>query len=276
MFNKLFSIIIIFTVIWIWYYILSSNDIKQEDKQNNNENNQIELNNISKEEEIYLEKQEPELKKELTNKEKIEELKKNKVNYITFSLKNNNKAYFKDLSNSLDLYLNDKKISTFHNKFDKEELNVKLIEWSISDLYIEAWDKKYYYNSILWKTISINLNINILYAKKTNENTIIYVTDKGSFYYSLSNNKLEYFYYFYDYIIYKDWYIWLVKKEEERILKNLWIETDKNIILYYNPNSKEKSIFLETDLDIKKLYNYWNNVFLETIKWETFKIENIN
>jgi len=85
------------------------------------------MENISKEEakriqEINLQKQiaekkkDPELVKqnvdkiEITNEQRIEEIKKNKKNYKTIKLENSSEAYFIENNNKLDLFLDEKKI----------------------------------------------------------------------------------------------------------------------------------------------------------------------
>jgi len=46
------------------------------------------------------------------------------------------------------------------------------------------------------------------------------------------------------------------------------------LVVYYNPNTKEKKIIYETTLDIKKIYIDNNKVFLMTDE-ELFELENI-
>ncbi|MDP3381660.1 MAG: hypothetical protein Q8S84_09550 [bacterium] len=47
---------------------------------------------------------------ELTNEQKIQQIKDDKSNYKTFNLKNASKVYFREMDNKLDLYVDNVKI----------------------------------------------------------------------------------------------------------------------------------------------------------------------
>lgn len=211
----------------------------------------------------------------ITNAEKIEELKESNNNYRTFKLDNTSTAYFLQNENTLDLFYNKKLIGNFNFVYP-QYLRVEKISWSVNDLFIEVWTEKFYYNNKANLTQKIELNIDVNYVKAWPENKLIFVTNKWSFVYSIFNKTLDYFSYFNDFIYFNDWYIWLVSKDDKRILNNLWFTTkNENLIVYYNPNTKEKKIVLKTELDIKKIYLYNNKVYLVTDDWELFELENL-
>jgi hypothetical protein len=174
----------------------------------------------------------------------------------------------------LDLYFNGSQIWKF-DFVTPDLLRVDIIYWTINDLYIEVWDDKFYYNSVVNNIVKIDLNINILYVKKANNRTLIFVTDKWSFNYSIFDKYVEYFSYFNDYVIFNEWYIWIVKKDQKRILTNLWYETDNDLIVYYNPNTKEKNIINNTKLDIIKIYMVGDKLFVETSDLVTYELQNL-
>jgi hypothetical protein len=227
---------------------------------------------------LVIEQKEPELIKqeidiiELTNAQKIEEIKENNNNYRTFKF-NNNKAYFIENGNKLDLYLDSNKIWSFTLVY-KQYLRVDLVAGTTKDLYIEVWADKFYYSNKTKAISKIDLNIDVEYVKVWTENRLILVTDKWSFIYSIYDNSLEYFSYFSDFIFHNNGYVWLVKKEDKRILNNLWFETNNNLIVYYNPSTKEKKIVYETDLEINKIYKLGEDIIFSLNNNTEYKLEN--
>lgn len=277
--NRLLWILIILWFIWAGYlyYNLKYLPNKQlEIKAQIVEQEKIKVKQAEVKKEVKLTKQVID-KVELTSEQKIQELKWEKQNYKTFNLKNGSKVYFKEVNNKLDLYADDVKIWNFDLVYPNF-LKVREIEWSLNDLYIEIGNNKFYYNSNSWIIAEIDLKIDVIYVKKATADNLIFVTTKGSFNYYISNKTLEYFSYFNDYVILKDWYIWLVKKDEKRILNNLWFETenDSDLIVYYNPNTKEKRIINRPKLDVQKIYMINDKLFISDIDWNIYELENIN
>ena len=235
------------------------------------------------EEQILLEqkKQAPVLVKqeivdvELTKAEKIQFIKDKKSSYKTFKFSNTLKAFFLENNNRLELYLNDDKIWNFDLVYT-QYLNVELILWTSRDLYIEVWKYKFYYNDKTKLISEIELNIDVNYVKIWTNNRLIFVTDKGSFVYSIFDKKLEYFNYFNDFVYINDWYVWLVRKDEKRILNNLWFDIeDFNLIVYYNSSTKEKKIIYETRLDIIQIYTKNDKLYLITEDNKIHELENV-
>lgn len=272
--NRLLWILIILWFIWAWYIYYQSIYLpnKQLEIQEQLVQQQLEQEQSQKKE-IVLTKQEID-KIELTPEQKIQEIKTNKENYKTFGLENWSKAYFRESGNKLDLYYDDAIIWNFDLVYP-EYLRVETVFWTINDLYIEVGPDKFYYNSEIKSNTKIDLNIDVMYVKKTNTSNLILLTTKWSFYYNISDKTLNYFSFFNDYVIFRDLYIWMVKTDEKRILTNLWFETDKNLIVYYNPDSKEKKILFETNLDISNMYLLNDKLFLKTIDGELYELENI-
>ncbi|MDD2870959.1 MAG: hypothetical protein PHS49_03115 [Candidatus Gracilibacteria bacterium] len=272
--NRLLGILIILGFIGAGYIYYQSIYLpnKQLEIQEQLVQQQLEQEQSQKKE-IVLTKQEID-KIELTPEQKIQEIKTNKENYKTFGLENGSKAYFRESGNKLDLYYDDAIIGNFDLVYP-EYLRVETVFGTINDLYIEVGPDKFYYNSEIKSNTKIDLNIDVMYVKKTNTSNLILLTTKGSFYYNISDKTLNYFSFFNDYVIFRDLYIGLVKTDEKRILTNLGFETDKNLIVYYNPDTKEKKILFETNLDISNMYLLNDQLFLKTIDGELYELENI-
>ena len=270
--NRLLWILIIIWFIWagyLYYHLIYTPEQKNQIKQ------ELELKN-----KIIEEKKEPELiiqdKKEikLTNLEKIEEIKEKNKSYETFKLFNGLNTYFIEDLNKIELHIEGKKIWTFDLVY-KQYLRVDLVLWSERDLYIEVWTDKFYYNDKTKIISRIELNIPVVYTKLWINSKLIFVTKKGSFIYSIYNKTLEYFSYFNDFVYFNGWYIWLVREEDKRILKNLWFKSDNNIIVFYNSDTKEKKIIYKTDINIENIYIYNNKLYFVTVDWKMFELENI-
>lgn len=271
--NRLLSILVLIWIIWAGYLYYNLKYIP-------NKQAKIQQELKKQEEEIQVQK-ETKLTKQtvdevkLTNAQKIDELKESNKNYKTFKLDNLSTAYFAKNENSLDLFYWDVKIGNF-SLVDSSNLRVESISWVWEDLYIEVWAEKFYYNKAINTTQKIDLNINVNYVKEWSFNSIIFVTTKWSFVYSIFDKTFEYFSYFNDFVYFKDWYVWLVKKDEKTLLNNLWFENiDNNIIVYYNPNTKEKKIVYKTDLNVSKIFIYNNSIFIKTQDWEVYELENM-
>ena len=216
------------------------------------------------------------IKKELTSEQKIQEIKANKQNYKTFTFDDWLKSYFLLNDNNLYLYFSGSQIWKF-DLVTPDLLRVEKVYWKGDDLYIEVWNDKFYYNSITKNIVKIDLNIAVLYVKKADDKSLIIVTEKWSFNYSIFDKSLVYFSYFNDYVVFGDWYIWYVKTNQKRILTNLWYdnETGSDLIVYYNPSTKEKNIINRTKLNIIKMYMIADKLFVKTSDLSIYELQNL-
>lgn len=277
MLNKIFSFLLIifvfvagyfyYKLVYIPYTIQKQNEVIIQ-KQNELENKEIEKKEI-KLIKLNVEKQ------ELTNNQKIEELKLKKNNYKSFSLKNAANVYFIESDDKLDLFLDDIKVWTFSLVYP-EFLRVELVESTLNDLYIEVWNEKFYYNSLTKLITKIDLNIDIFYVKKSLNNNLILVTKQWSFVFNLSNKKLEYFSFFNDFLFFWEWYIWLVTKDDEIVINNLWLSHDKTQIVYYNPITKDKQIIYSVNSVYYKIYLQDWKLVLEDNDNQNYELENFS
>lgn len=269
--NRLIWILIILSfIIWwffYWSFVYIPNKAEKEKQM------QITLENERKE--IKLTKLDDEIieAKTLTPEEKIEELKLTKSYYKIINLSNDN-FYFSKKDNTLDLKINNKLVWNF-DLVPENKLDIQKIYSSENDFYLVVWNKKYIYNSLTDIIFELDLNIDVDYIKRSDDIFIIN-TDKWSFTYNKTNNKLEYFTFFEDFVYYNYSYIWVVKKDDEVRIKNLSLwNIDWNSIYFYNPKTKEKKSLYVSDLDLEKIYMEGSEVyFMDSSKW-VYKLENL-
>jgi len=273
--NRILWILIILWFIWSGYLYYNFSYIPTKKA----EEIRIELEKQKKEEAKVIKKIELVKQKKVTivktKQEKIKELREDIKHYKTFKLHNNKKAYFTENNWKLDLYYDNKKIWVFDLVYSKYLL-VELILGDNNNLFIEIWNKKYYYNNKLNQISKIDLNIDVLYVKEWNTNDIIFVTKKWSFIYNIYNNTLNYFSFFNDFVYFKEWYIWIIKPNDSVRIKNLWLwNINKTLIYYYNPDLKEKKVLYSSELNIDKIYIKNNKLYIETINNDLYILENI-
>lgn len=264
--NRLLWLLIlsVFVIIGLFYIVSLDKKTEKntENQTQNKEKNKVILKKIKAEKEIELKKVEE------TTKEKITRLKEENKYYKIITLWEN-KFYFQVSWKRLELFLNKKSI-WFFDVFFKNMINIKQIYSNENKFLIEIWNKKYIYNKINWSLENFILKIPILYAKETDINYIIKTT---KWIFLFSKGKIEYSQIFSDFIYYNNWYLWILNLDDKNRRKNLGFEKNtKNLIIYYNPLSKEKKKIFEADFQISKIYKNWNKIFVENKKWDKYKV----
>lgn len=263
----LFLFIVFSFVYWTFFYLPAKTEEKQKQEQLLQEQRKEILLVEVKQEQVE------ENKVELSSQEKIEELKKLKSFYKIIELENN-KFYFSKKDNFLELKINEKIIWNF-DLVPETELWVLNIYSSGDDFYILNWNKKYIYNQNTGLVSELDLAIDINYIKRS-EDLYIIKTEKGSFVYDKTNKNLEYFNFFEDFVYYKDFYIWIINKDDDRRLKNLNLDSISwNSIFKYNPRTKEKVSLYETNLSLEKIYNLGSEIYFIDSNNKTYKLENL-
>lgn len=277
--NRLLSILIL---IWIFsfsylYYIFEykpksiqkQQELQKQIEQKNVEKKQASLKQIIKDDILLANKE--------NISEKIEQLKKKNNSYTTFVLNENKDAYFIETQNDkLELFISWKKIWDF-NKTSKKELDVKWIIWNNNYIFIKIWENKYLYDLFLNNLIKIDLKIDVEYIKSgLNNLDLLFKTKVWIFKYSIINNKFEYFNFFDDFVYYKEWYLWIIKKDDKTRFNNLSLNNDgNNLIIYYNPNTKEKNIIYKTKLDLLKIYKNNEKIYFLDSQNKEYELENL-
>ncbi|NVP18055.1 hypothetical protein HUU51_05040 [Candidatus Gracilibacteria bacterium] len=272
--NRLIGILIIFAfcifgfIYWTYFYIPSKIEEKQRQEQIELEQKKeitlVEVENLKNDNKI----------KELTPQEKIEELKKINSFYKIIEIESDI-FYFSKKDNVLDLKLGEKIVGNF-DLVPVDKLSISRVYSSGDDYYILNGNKKYIYNSSSDLLLELDLTIDIDYIKRS-ENLYIIKTEKGSFIFDRSTKNLEYFTFFDDFVYYKDFYIGIIKKDDERRLKNLSISSiNGNSIFKYNPKTKEKKSLYETSLDLEKIYFEGDFIYFVDSNDEVYKLENLD
>jgi hypothetical protein len=161
---------------------------------------------------------------------------------------------------------------------EASKLWIKEVLWNSSYITILIWEEKYLYNLNTKFMKKLDLALEIEYVKSwINNLEFLFKTTVWIFIYSIQNNSMEYFVFFEDFIYYKNGYLWIVRKDEDIKLKNLGFEEEKeNLIIYYNPGTKEKRIIYKTDIALKKLFYKWKKVYFEDNEWGEYELKNID
>lgn len=280
--NRILWILILILVFWAWYlyYVFQYKPKK-------------ELENLQKQQEIQLQ----EIKKEITldkvniNEEKIEntwsinneEITKINENqnkevqkYSTFNLPNLWEFYFTEENNKLNLFLEEENLWSF-DLVKKEDLQIQEIIWNNNYIFIKTGESKYLYNLLSKEIKKLDIKLEIEYIKIwQNDLEFLLKTSVWIFIYSSQNDEINYFTFFEDFIYFKTWYIWIINSTEETKLKNLDLQNENdNLIIFYDPDTKEKNILFRTNLKLNKVYLEQNNVFFETDSQEKYELNNI-
>lgn len=184
------------------------------------------------------------------------------------------KFYFSQEDNKIIGKINWKIISIFDYVLENE-IDVKNVYSSNNDFLFNIWNDIYLYNKNTDIIDKIDLFVDINYVKKS-DNIFIFVTNLWSYLYDIRTKKLEYFTFFEDFVFYNDSYIWIIKKDDDIRINNLWLwNLTKNSIYFYNPNTKEKNSLYETDLILEKIYYQNWEIFFKDSKKDIYKLENL-
>lgn len=226
------------------------------------------------EKEIYLNEVEIN-KSDFTKDEKISYLREKTKSYASFVLDNLWTFHFKEENSVLGFYKWESKLWNFEVA-KKEDIKIREILWNNNYIYIELWENNYLYSLFLNKKFKVELNMKVDYIKAwLNRWEFLFITPKATFIYDSYENYLEYFSYFKDFVYLEDSYIWIIYGDDKRRLTNLWLKSNnKNLIIYYNPNTKEKKVLYITDLEIIKIYKIWEDVMFTTSDNREYKLEN--
>lgn len=276
--NRFLSVLLLLWIIWSWYlyYELKykPEQIQKQQEEKLRQEKQIEL---EEKKEVSLKKIDTKIEINSQDiKEKIELLKQKNDYYFSRTLKDLWIFYFEELEWWLWLFNSSRKLWEFR-KVNLVDLDIKEVISNSDYFYFRIWDNKYLYNLMTNKTRKLDFKLDIEYIKMwKNSKEFLFVTSLWTFVYSIVDNSFEYFNYFLDFVYYNDWYLWIVNLDDETRLKNLSLKPDSNnLIVYYNPNSKEKKIIYKTKLDLTKIYFKNSKIYFENINLEEFELENL-
>lgn len=215
-----------------------------------------------------------------TTEEKIANIKLKKETDYTVDLWILWFFYFKTNWNNLELFKKweskDTKLWTFP-KVDKKDIQIFEINGNTDKILISLKDRKYIYNLKLLKIDEFKLAPKIKYIKVGNlETNYLIVTDVWTYTYDELSKELIYFYLFKDFVYLKDAYIWVIYKDEKNKFTNFSLkDNNKNLIIKYNPSTKNREIILESDMEITKIIQEWENkIYFYDNTWKKYELEN--
>lgn len=269
--NRLIWVLIIFGFMlfgfFYWTFVYVPNKIEEEKQV------QIALEEWKKEISLVEIKTENNEKEELTPEQKIEEIKTNNSFYRIIELWNS-KFYFSKNDNSLELKKDEKVVGNF-DLVPEDKLEIQKIYSSRDDFYLVVWNKKYIYNQNTDLIFELDLSVDVKYIKRS-EDLFVIVTWKWSYVFDKTDKSLEYFTFFEDFVYYKDSYVWIIRDNDKRRLKNLWLESlNDNSIYFYNPKTKEKKSLYETSLILEKIYFEDEFIYFIDSNDKIYKLENL-
>lgn len=199
----------------------------------------------------------------ITDKNKILNLKNSKLHYASFYLEWIWEFYF-NKANNLELFFENKKIWSF-DIVEKDLIKLENIynnssKYDKNYFYLEIGNKKFIYSIKNLDYKEINLNVKINYIKSNNDILSI-VTGKWTFIYNYLNWKQEYFSLFNDFVFYKNWYIAIFIKDDKIRINNFWLEdNNKDKIIFFNTETKEKKLLYEAELDLNKIMSIGDKI----------------
>ena len=228
-------------------------------------NKVIELNFVK---EVFLKELE-ESKQKLTRKQAIEKIKNKKENYFYKEIWKNN-LKIKKFDNKLKIFLDDEEIGVLDFE-NKNTINFYKV-YSSLDYFILKLGRKYYLiNKNFWNLVKLNYSLDLVYAKKIDENTIWFVSEKWIFLLDLKTKKIDYFPLFSDFVKLDDNQIlWIIKNNDTLRKKSFFLE-DKKWDLLVKYDLKTKKIYLLKKLWINKNIKIYKKNPLEIILELDFK-----
>jgi hypothetical protein len=285
MHNRFLSILILIWVFWFWYIFyqleIKPEKIKKAEQVKIELENQKILEEKKEEEEVSLIQIESIKKEENIDNniaDKIEELKNKNNSYKSFELDSLWLFYFNELDNEkLWLFHSEKKLWKYE-KVEKIDLDIKETIANNDYIYIRIWKDKYLYNLKTNNIVDIDLKLEVEYIKSwQNSKEFLFKTNVWTFVYLLDKNKFDYFNLFTDFIYYNNWYLWIIKKDDEVRFKNFNLDyINKDLIIYHDLKTKERKIIYQTELDLNKIYKQNTKIYFEDIEWGEYELENIN
>lgn len=236
------------------------------------------------EKQLLLEKQTPQIKEEvLSTQEQID-----KIREITLLQKNYKYIdipqvwffYFTQKADgNLDLF---QKIDTENRyllslpKKEKKDLNILKVFQSNDLIAIIHGEDVYVYDLIRFTMEKIFFPQKIHYIKQ--EGTFFhFINEKWTFLYDTKNKKIEYFYFFRDFLYFdEEHYLWVIFQDEKEKKRNFWLsESSGNLIVKYNFRTKDIQILETTSLSLSKIVKERGQIYFYDQSENKYLVKNI-
>jgi hypothetical protein len=126
--------------------------------------------------------------------------------------------------------------------------------WATENVFLSLWDTSYIFETKQARITQLPFETKVSYMKADkNSWSYLVVTENGTFHYNPVNNSTNFEYLFRDFIYSEDIMIGVIYKNEIQKKSNFWLEQKWNLILSYNPKTKERKVLLETNLEISQI-----------------------
>jgi len=213
--------------------------------------------------------------KNISRKEKIEEIKLEKSSYWYKKYKWDIFTLKELWNDKLELIYNNKIVWVL-NKVPKEKISLFKVINSDSYYYLILWSDTYLVNTQYFILTKLKLKLFISYIKKLNNNFLLITTRNWSFLYNLKNKNISYFNSLYDFIILdSNTYIGILKDSVINQKKNLWFwNTSWDLIVKYNLKEKTANLLKKVDFDIAKIYKDNFTIIVEDKNWNKYELIN--
>jgi hypothetical protein len=288
--NRVLGILIILWFIWAGYIYYHLKYIPGQHQKKIEQQEKIQAEKELEEQPKLVIQESTASEEDVSSTQKIAELKQKNNSYFYVSLEVGN-IQFREKINKLDLFLWEEYLGEFP-KVERWEIEVQSVINNQEYLFLSLWENKFLYSLNNKKIIRILLNVDVEYVKVWKDTwEFLFKTPVWIFVYALLEDSIEYVHFFKDFVYFLDektgkyWYVWIIKNDEEKKLKDLWLErllsgdSFRSLVVFYSPISKEKKILLESDFNIKHIYTHggssWVEVYVIDESWEKYKIENI-
>lgn len=207
--------------------------------------------------------------------DKISYLKRKNNSYAIFVFDDGREFYFIEKDGKLELFRGDETRVWSFDKIRADKIELLPVYGDSKHIIIKLWEQQFLLNVASFKMTEINMTIPIKYAKAWwNSFEFLLVTDKWTFEYKSFDGLLDYFSYFKDFVYLDNFYIWVIDSDESVKLKNLWFDDEtQNLIVSYNPSTKERKIIFRTDMKLDKIIKEGNEVILINEEWEQYKLQ---
>lgn len=209
----------------------------------------------------------------ISAQDKIAQIKKDKEFLIRFPLESWKEVAVKETSSAFDIFFQDKRLTSTAKTQNPVLQALEIEDTNYVYLHI-AWFQ-WIFDTTSQRLTPVEFVPSIKYIKKgSSTQELIFVTDKWAFTYNINTEVFTYFYLFLDYIPLTERYIGVIYKNEDQKKKNYNLQNEtENLIILYDPATKERKILYKTKLDIKSIKKQSEEIYFETSEGK-YKLEN--
>lgn len=192
-----------------------------------------------------------------TAQQKIQRLRDNAKYFVSFELSEDTKVHFLQDQNQLEMIYKTQDKERTISRFPlvrEEDIQVRYIGDAGKELFIQVWNSYYIFSLSAGRLYVLPYTLEVKYIKPGNILwEYLVITEKGAFTYNTATQDSEFQYLFKDFIYSDTTLIWVIYKDEDQKKRNFNIEDKGNLIIRYSPDTKERKILLQTDLQVERI-----------------------